>query len=217
MTHVIAFDFEAAGGCTPQHGFLELGAVLVRESDSKVISSFQSFASMQHFDWEERCLEEFWKRPDMAQRFQQVVEGVAKETKGPNKVVAEFLQWAKDVTKDVEDVYFITDNAPFDAGILRAFSDKEDVMYALGGEYRNIIDTNTFYKGLGGQPVTCSSWNSKDLAIAGLNRIRATKGLPALDGFPKFEVNHDHNPVNDATSIAMHWCFVQNNLSPFNF
>ncbi len=202
MTHVIAFDFEAAGGVAPKNAFTQLGAVLMRLEDSTVLSQFNEYSSMIGYEWEERCVKEFWEK--FPERYKETKEKVNQTTNGPYQVVDLFLSWVRDATKDMKDVYLITDNSAFDAGLLRAFSDTNDIMYIFG-EYRCIIDVNCVYRGMSMLPVTTALLDQTSKTLA----LNATK----LDK-PKFTgVSHDHHPVNDAHTMALFWSFIQRHLS----
>jgi DNA polymerase III epsilon subunit-like protein len=206
MPYVIGFDFEAAGGIPALHGFTQLGAVLVDMDTDKVMGEFNMFSSMKNLVWEKRCVEEFWeKNPE---KYKETLKGTSEAKMGPYEVVDAFVQWVQRVSKGLKDVYLLTDNAAFDAAILRFYSIKQDILYIFGS-YRPIVESSRFYSGLARKPVTTESlWeSSKDNALKGM-RADGLKVPP----FPIHSVEHDHNPVNDALVMALNWSHMQRSL-----
>jgi hypothetical protein len=209
--YVIAFDFEAAGGVTPKNGFTQLGAALICVDDQQVIATFNEYANMSLHDWEDRCVREFWSKNP--KRFEETKIAVRNAQNDPFDVVAMFLDWVQANTHDKKDVVLITDNAAFDAGILRCFSKDRDIMYVFG-EYRSIIDVSCVYRGMSRQVVDTAllDESSIGLGIKAVNAVRAGNNEDTFDAFPKFPVEHDHHPVNDAKVMGLKWAFLMNNL-----
>jgi hypothetical protein len=212
MSFCIAVDFEAPGGITPVHGFTQLGAALIDIKQGKVLADFNKYANMTGFTWEERCLKEFWLRPDMKSKYENTIEQCAQSTKNPYEVVDSFILWAKQcmLEHNIEphEIYLISDNAAFDLGILRCFSRNQDIMYMFGdGIYRETVDVSSFYQGLGVEVNLDAS--AKKLGLKGLNAGRGEGNQLAL---PKFDVEHDHDAVNDAKTMGLFWSFFVNNL-----
>jgi hypothetical protein len=207
MSYVIALDFEAAGGIPRLHGFTQLGGVIVRVKDGVVLSRFNEYACMIGYEWEERCVKEFWeKHPERFEETKKRTNEVT--TRSPYQVVALFFDWVRENTKEFkDDVHFISDNVAFDVAILRYFSN-EDILYVLG-KYTDHVDVSNFYMGMSMKPVTIKLMDesSKGLALESINKNKRVK----LEK-PKFEVSKDHNPVNDAEAMALYWCFIQKNL-----
>lgn len=214
MSFCIAIDFEAAGGITPRHGFTQLGAALVDLQKGTVLAEFNEYANMTGYTWEERCLREFWHRPDMKEKHSHTVRMCSESSKGPYEVVDSFLDWAVAVCEQhgigAGDVYLVSDNAAFDLGILRCFSRNKDIMYLFGNNaYRETVDVSSFYQGLAGKVDFDAS--AKRLALDALN---ANVGEEKLS-LPKLEVSEDHDAVNDAKTIGLYWSFFVKNLSNF--
>ena len=210
--HVVAFDFEAAGGIPALHGFTQLGAVLYCIDDDQVIDSFNAYARMDGFGWERRCLDEFWLKN--AEHYEQTLALTSAAPNGPFEVVEWFIEWLQRCTEDLEDVYLITDNAAFDAAILRHFA-RRDILY-LFGEYRSIVDVSCVYQGMSQRPIDVQMLDagSKKLGLQGANRKRAVFNELALEALPVFtDVSHDHHPVNDATVMAKYWGFFMRELA----
>lgn len=209
MTHVVAIDFECAGGVPSVNGFTQLGAVLMRVSDSTKLAEFNRYASMQGYEWEKRCVDEFWSRPELTKRFKETKDETEACTSSPHQVIEEFWDWIGTVCAGLEDVYIITDNCGFDGGILKHFS-KRDTLYAFGG-MRDIIDVSAVYMGMSRLPVDSKliDMSSKKLAIQALNSMQK-EATPMPDFSDR--VSHDHHPVNDAEVMALYWCFFQNEM-----
>lgn len=211
--YVIAIDFECPGGVPSKNAFTEVGAVLVRVSDSKIIAKFSSFSSMKGYEWEKRCVDDFWSKFPV--RYAETIENTSKEgLLGPYEVVSNLLKWIKEVTADEEirkSVYVISDNGPYDLALTRTFSDV-DIHY-LFGEYRSLIDVGMFYHGTSMKPMTVErlDTSSKDAILSSINAEYVKRGLPTIDK-PVLPVKHSHHPVEDAACIALTWAYYQNHL-----
>lgn len=170
-------------------------AVLYCIDDDQVIDSFNAYARMDGFGWERRCLDEFWLKN--AEHYEETLAITSAAPNGP-----------------FEDVFLITDNAAFDAAILRHFA-RKDILY-LFGEYRSIVDVSCVYQGMSQRPIDVQMLDtgSKKLGLQGANRKRAVFNELALEALPVFtDVSHDHHPVNDATVMAKYWGFFMRELA----
>jgi hypothetical protein len=199
--HVIAFDFEAGGGVPFENGFTQLGAVLFNMNTGKVEDSFNMYASMRGFDWEDRCVKEFWEK--FPERYKETMEKCVESRHSPEGVVDAFNDWCKNhFAKLKNDVYLITDCATFDSGILKAFSNDDTLYYP--GFPRDIVDTGVAYLGM------CRLPFSTEL-VDGSAFKTCVKVLGITKPFTP-SVFHDHHPVNDATVIAEKWFYVNSFL-----
>jgi hypothetical protein len=212
MTHVVAFDFESFGPIPNKHGFTQLGAIVMRLSDRTILATFNEYATNGDgmYQPDERCMREFWaKNP---KRLEETVDQIVKSNLSPHDVIDRFLNWVEENTRDLQDVYFLTDNAAYDVALLKHFA-KQDILYLFGGTYREVVDVSGFYLGLSGYPVNSEvlNLNGKKLALQGLNFRRCLSGLPPVE-FPQFQVQHTHEPSDDATLMACYWSFFQNEL-----
>jgi hypothetical protein len=204
--YVIAIDYEAAGGVPFRNGFTQLGACLVRISDGAVLAKFSEYANMRGYEWDARCVREFWeKNPELYEETKRITSD--ENTPSPYEVTRQFLQWVDMETRHVRDkVYFISDNAPFDVGMLRYFSDR-DILY-LFGDYREMVDVSSVYMGMSRRRVTRGLM---DEDAKGLGR-RVVSDMLGVPFEPKIDVEHDHHAVNDAIHMALHWAAVQRAL-----
>ncbi len=125
-----------------------------------------------------------------------------------NQVAERFVAWVRSTVGD-RPAIVITDNCAFDIGLLKAFS-PVDTSYLLG-KRTMIVDTMCVYLG-------CHALSKRVRFDPRMQAELSSKrvGLAAVAGpearYPTFPCNHDHNPENDAATIAYHWCHVQDNL-----
>jgi hypothetical protein len=212
MPYVVAFDFESAGGIPSRHAFTQLGAVIMNVDNDEIVAEFNSYSNMKGYEWDERCVNEFWKK--YPKRFEETKREVDRATLNPYQVVGGFIEWVQFNCANLKDVYLLTDNAAFDAGILRYFSVGQDILYIFG-EYRPIVESSRYYAGIARTKVTPATLgqSSKRLAMDRLNRERALYNLAQVEDFPQHPVSHDHNPVNDAKVMAWNWCHLQRLLT----
>ena len=215
----LTIDFESFGGIPSEHGFARMGAVIVK--NGQVVSSFESFAYSESFKKDERCISEFWEKQVPREVYNNTLKQIADKS-NPNcwGVVENFWEWVDKTIKENNLSYVlpIGDNLPFDVGILQYFSNR-DVCRPFG-YYCEWIDVCSYYMGVGQIPL-----NGKNSALvsskrAAVSELKFKLNSPNLT-LPEFEVEHDHNPVNDATSIALyyHWFFerVQDHQGKFSF
>jgi hypothetical protein len=205
--YVIALDYESAGGVPFRNGFTQLGAALVRIRDGAILAKFSEYANMRGYEWDLRCVREFWeKNPELYEETKKMTSD--ENTPSTYEVVRAFLQWVDMETRgSIRDkVYFISDNAPFDLAIFRAFSER-DILY-LFGEYRQMVDVSCVYRGMSRRKVGLGLMNesSRDLAREVVSDIL---GGPFE---PKIETEHDHHAVNDAINMAQYWAAIQRAL-----
>jgi len=217
MSYVIAIDYETSGGIPLKHGFTQLGAVLYDVKNEKICETFNEYASMKGYEWEERCLREFWLRADMRELYQHTLRMTNASTFTPYQVVDHFMEWAKRVTKDIDDVYLISDNVAFDVAILRTFSTDQDILYMFKGKYHEMVDVSSFYAGMRRARVNAKILDevaSADMALEGLNGRPGMTGHVELPEFPKLHGN-EHDAIADAVLIAQRWAWFQNQLTQF--
>lgn len=197
----IAYDFEAPGGKPDLHAFSQLGAVLFNMKTGKVLKTFNEYANLTYYTFEERCVKEFWSK--FPERFAQTIAECSRSTHSPYEVVDMFHKTCLEWKKEYPNTIMITDNAGYDAAILKFFS-PVDTMYFLG-PCMCMIDTRSAYLGMARLPCTYLLWDS--------NPYKRLMEIPQLD---TQGVSHDHHPVNDATVIAMKWHHANKYLDKMN-
>lgn len=203
MNYFISIDFESFGGITPQNGFTQIGAVLFNADNDKIVSSFFMNAKQESFTVEKRCEEEFWlKHPEL---YEENKRKCAESQYNCYEVIDKFWEWVYSCHKyHNNNCYFIGDNVPYDYGILRYFSRNKDIMYAFGC-YRDIVDVGIYYNAY----AHCSLFTSKD--IDNSSSSSAIKKVLNED-IPKFEIEHTHTAIDDASNIAYKWSWFNKKI-----
>lgn len=209
--YVVAIDFEAAGGVPSKNGFLSLGATIYSVTKQKEISSFYSWASMEGYEWEERCVNEFWKKhPELYA--EAMLQTSAKKQPSPYEVIDNFIIWIfrHVLTGPIANIYLISDNVAFDVATLRYFSTKQDIMYMFTDRdknfvYRDIIDTGSFYYGLGHIPLDVQTIDS-------ISSKKTAKKVILNGEYNTKETRVEHNALDDAREIARLYCAVMNKM-----
>jgi hypothetical protein len=214
MLYTIAIDFESFGKCPKEHGFTRLGAVLMRNSDSKQIATFDEFANQDKFKTEPRCMQQFWsKYPELLNA---TILGCETAAKDPWGVLDLFTYWVSSIMNifeiDPNQIQLISDVVAFDVGLLSSFMTEDHPLY-LFNTFKEIIDTSSYYLGMSMKPVNSALMNesSFDLALNALNKQSRILGRE-LVVVPKF-TSADHTPLSDAINIAEKWCFVQRTIA----
>ena len=200
VSYVFVFDFESFGGSPKTNGFTELGAVLMEVPSGKVFEQFHSYASQEGLEREQRCMSEFWANE--LDRYNETVERTMLAP-SPSSVVASFIWWVKDTatTYNIKNnVHLLTDNAGFDLALLAHYS--YNSIHYVFGEYRTVIDSTMYYKGLLRSPLTVAT--SKQITSTKDAAFRAITG-----GSISIPPSLSHNPVEDAINIGKWWCAIQ--------
>lgn len=204
MSYVIAIDFEAFGGVTPRNGACQMGAVLFDMNVGQVVDKFNMYIKQDWFSEEQRCIDEFWNStPTLAKRRWEIVDNCKRIGVNADECMDLFYRWIDEKVPRDYSCYIITDKAPFDAGILRYFSRKNDPLYAFH-EYRQIVDINMVCLGIAKIPL--------DHAV--MNHISAKKEAARILGvsLPDHGNPEAHDPVDDAEYIARVWYAIQYKL-----
>lgn len=207
MTLVVGIDFECPGGIISIDGFTQMSATIHDENRGTLIASFSMYARIDEYDWDERCVREFWSKSP--ERRAETIAKCKASVCTCEEVVAIFVQWVQENTAG-HHAYMITDNAAYDAALLRYYA-KVDVMYLFptpNGEpmYRRIQDIHCFYRGVAAfsqREVVLDGTNIKGAKTAVLEALR----LPTL---PDWGVAHD--PSNDCAKMVHDFCHIRNLL-----
>lgn len=164
-----------------------------------MISTFSRYVNQSSFVPEQRCLDRFWHSTVEMYLLKRRIDQRC-ETEGIDAYIAmrEFYHWVRLVVPVPEKCMFITDNAGLVAGILRAFSDRDDPLYAFG-EHRPIIDVNAYYCGYARVPLNAQSLEEFDAETLGITP-------PERTGTP-------HDAVSDAIYTAQLWCAFQKKIT----
>lgn len=193
--YFLAVDVETTGRCIQENHLAAVGAALVDASVAppKVVDEFLVYLKMpKEKKWEQRCLDEFWLKPEN----KQVYETTKAEIEDENcptvkKGMDAFQSWVLRATAG-RDVLLVSDTAGFDFGWIDAHLSGTSSLYLLG-TYKPTRDMSSWCVGVSGVSPFDAVWDSKKLACKQL------KMEPPV--FP--EHLHDHNPSNDAKTIGM--------------
>lgn len=210
----LAVDVEAFGASQVSHPMTEFGYCLVNLATCKAMGGARYVLPYQPDREEEpRCMEEFWLHPDApAARKEHVVKirALAKEMAEKGVTVADVMnEFVADVRKFAARVdnklFVVYDTAGFDYGFLSAYLTKhtacpsmnyirEDVVTKTS-KYTTSMDVSSFALGLAKR--TDAGFGTFKSACLALN-------VPV----PKWPVEHDHNPQNDATTIGLEYAYL---------
>ena len=219
LTHVLAFDVEASGQ-TPLTGDLLEFAGCLWEIGAK------SPAAEIHFvltiNPEKRChrtFEEFWNNPEKGKDGKSPLELWRARIKAENltptdplEAAVKLVAWARKIYDEHDGrVAIITDTSGFDwsfmsdllARVKKLPEGPEEgnnlplsLNYLFGKKYQPVRDMNSFYMGAGG---SFQKWGARDCMLEKL-------AFEFPDWVKAFE--HDHDPRNDARSIAVMASYV---------
>ncbi|HUX80603.1 MAG TPA: 3'-5' exoribonuclease [Alphaproteobacteria bacterium] len=181
--HVLALDIETSGCSLKKHGIVSIGASL-QDKNSNELDSFQINVTLpEGHTYEERCVKEFWSEN------KKIYEFVQQNAVAPSIAMGKFCTFLRQVETRYPELIVVSDNPSFDVAwlnlYLSEYTDRLPLNYTEDNTYRIIWDTYSMQKVL-----TCergdfeSSWE-----------------LPEKLGF-KSKWPADHNPLNDARTIA---------------
>jgi hypothetical protein len=185
--YVLAVDIEASGSSKKRHGIVSIGAS-VQDRYSNEVANFQVNLSLpEGKEYEEKCIQNFWLKNPGAYKFVQT------NTVETHIAIERFTDFLSKVEKDFNQggkLRVVSDNPRFDVAWLNYYIDEYTDKYTLDhnmfGDFRFIWDINSMMKVL--------------LSITRRN-LNANWGLADRLGF-KSKWVADHNPLNDARTIA---------------
>jgi len=118
IEYVIGIDFEAAGGNPRINAFTQVGAVILNMKTGEIVDTFNAYSSMEGFEWDKRCVTEFWeKNPELYEK----TKTETSQALSPYSVIQKLLTWIKNQNIDLKATYFISDNVAFDIALLKCF------------------------------------------------------------------------------------------------
>lgn len=205
---VLAFDFECAGGVAQKNGFTQLGASVHELSTGKKLAGFNEYANMMGYEWEDRCVKEFWeKHPE---RYKDTLEKVESAPLTCEEVVEKFVRWARETCANRKCV-ILSDNMIYDGGLLKHFA-KVDVLYLLGR--RSVyFETSSVYYGMHMMHKRARIDESSDDLSSKEIALDAVRAFNKDANWPEHGPSHDHNPENDAENMARKWIYIQQQFS----
>lgn len=184
---IFAVDIEHSG-----FNILSIGAVVVDKFGSIVHEFHATCYNKDTTRFSPRCWSEFWSKQPAA------LESMSKcrlKYDSISDLVRGFYEFYVDVWHD--DLTFVSDNPSFDIGEINAelkCLGFKSLLYDSNGKYHTIVDVFSLQHGiiLSLNDGSCPNWNRSAF-------IR--ENYADVDRYPN--PVHDHNPVNDAHSIAI--------------
>jgi hypothetical protein len=168
-----------------------LGVALLEPEGGTIVATHKFyFPQPEGKIWEERCLNEFWKKPENKELYETTLENV-KNAPPINKSMAAFKQWVLDVTKG-KKVCIVFDTAGFDQSWVDLYLQDTSCLYLLG-YYQQTRDITSYKLGF-----------TSSLLVGMSGTMRFNVQFPDMkipDKAPNGAA-HDHDPEHDAACIA---------------
>lgn len=199
---VLAFDIEATGSRPDNGDIIAIGASVVDSVFNELASFFVKGYSPDETIFEERCKTEFWdKHPDKLKTF--IYDGDLPRCERQWDMILKFqdfrANWEKKAAHEGKALELCSDNKVFDGGFINEYITK----YTRPDAYLPIPYTASTKKY---KPFWETHSEQRGLLMAvdpGFKGHRGySKRIAELYDVPKCPVSHDHNPANDARTIA---------------
>jgi len=168
--------------------------------------------------WESRCFAEFWNKEDEhgGTPLRRLIALQGKYgTLSLRDAIDEFLEWTAAMytrfERDGNKIMVVVDTAAFDTtwlnDALAKYSNGRvpSLLYLRGDhKYRPVRDVTSFHMGIARQTPAMGFFGADKAALKTL----------AIDEWPASvrAIEHDHNPLNDAKSIALKAAFIAHKL-----
>lgn len=193
ITHTLGIDVETSGQGLRTNFMTCFGAAIVDVKTKTVVSTFKSWLKQpENTCWETRCLVEFWeKNPEL---YKNTLEHI-KTADSREIVMPLFKKWVLENTKDKKTMICF-DTPGFDQAWIDYYLEDTSCLYLLG-YYQQPTDISSYMRGFAKAPFNS---NSKKSFVSATGKE-----------FPVWSVSHDHDPVNDATCIALNAAWVIEN------
>jgi hypothetical protein len=219
-TVILAVDVESMGANLLSHHTTQLGAAVVDLETGLVLSTFNEYIKKDAVytetgdivhGFEPRCETEFWDKHPLkkAETLERIYHP---DTLYDYQVVIKFVAWVRWICNDA-NVVVVTDTSGFDVARI----DKMFPMYATAEHFPTSMNylfldktgTKTRYNGIEqvsslAKGIACALSVSKPPGLSNFELACMALGVPV----PHFPVEHDHDPANDATVIAMRYAFL---------
>ena len=197
--YVLTIDIETSGPSTVIHDLLAYGAVVMRISDKEIMSRLKVYIKPRggSIRWDHDT-EEFWNKNMKVKT--EMLAGIEREGKMRHEAARALFEWVKAFGEDINKKNtVVTDTAGFDVEFMNLLLTESGypAIKLIFGEYRPIFDSTSYHRGVGGMLYSDGPWGSDASACK-------TLGLPDLEKQCPFP--SDHDPINDASSIA--WVHV---------
>lgn len=214
----LVFDVECSGSNPHVHELLAVGVCVTDETTGEVVyNEHYTVGEDRTKDRceEERCLKEFWLRVDkdgnqpLAAYYKELRKRMERYPKNAQDSVADMIHQLQSLLAACPNVHDRSDTALFDFLWIQQFYVQGSLDYVFGDGYNPPRCTTDFYKGV----VAMGSAMGVDMGdTKGLSNYE--KACRALGVEPrKYDVEHDHDPKNDAKVIALNWIHIQQALA----
>lgn len=199
---VLAFDIEATGSRSDNGDIIAIGASVVDSAFNELGTMFVKGYFPGETVFEERCKKEFWNdHPDKLISF--TYEGTLDRRSKQWDMILQFQafreKWEKKAVHEGKKLELCSDNNVFDGGFINEYITK----YTGPTEYLPIPYTASTKKYA---PFWETHAQQRGLLMAVDPDFKEDWGLSKriaeLYDVPKCPVSHDHNPANDARTIA---------------
>jgi hypothetical protein len=199
MRIVLAFDIEKAGP-SPSDPILAIGASVVNQDFKEMDSLFLPCYVPDKTVFDEKCWDEFWSKRIVTLK-SLTYDGILTPFEREHDVVQKFQEfrekWETYCEENDIEYYLVSDTNAFDAGCINHLlhihlSDEMPIPYSASKkEYSSFINVSDYQRGVLAvvDPEFSAYWGMTD-------KIEEMFEVP-----PK-ERDYDHNPTNDAYTIA---------------
>jgi len=202
---VVAFDIERSGS-TFDYDTLAIGAVCMNENFEELDRYYCNCYFPDQTVFEPRCVKEFWsKHPETLANLTYIgkLSKVEREAEMIQGFHAFRQKWEKYAVANSYQYYLVSDNNVYDGAFINHLMVKHmpgvlPLPYTASTQsYETFFETHSMTKGLLLAHGVMADWG-------------VTNQLALIYSMPTRTIFHDHNPVNDAHSIAfdMH-CLLQ--------
>lgn len=200
----LGVDIETSGPNHHTHALLAIGAAVVNADTFQTVDTFRVLFPLpkeQDRSWDERTYREFWSCArkenngntplSLLQSLQQQY-GVSQ----PRDGLQQFWTWLTSVSRD-KDVVICTDTSGYDIGWLESrlgYFGIADSMLTCTGKYKPIRNVSNYADGVMGRNYFTNEDTSRDTLV----KLGASQYMLNVYDL----LVHDHDPVNDAITIA---------------
>jgi hypothetical protein len=202
---VLAFDIERSGA-TSVYDTIAIGACVLNENYEKLDSYFCNCYFPESTKFEKRCYDEFWsKHLDVLESF--VYTGDKTKYAREYEMIRGFqdfrIKWEVYAKENNFELFLCSDNNLYDGGFVNEliYTHLQNVLpipyTAAKQEYETFFETTSMQKGL-----LLTHGISIDWGLF--------KEIKNLYYVPELAICHDHNPVNDAYTIAFEMMIMLN-------
>jgi hypothetical protein len=194
---VLAFDIERSGARC-EHHTIGIGASVVDSDFKELDRLFLPGYIQSETIFEDRCFDEFWSKfPDKLEEL--AYEGDLNMEERQKEMITEFqafrAKWEKYAKDNKVTIEVVADNNVYDGGFINEMifqhTDSLPLPYNTEQKYKSFWETHSEQRGflMGIDPEFKGSWG-------------LSKRISELYEIPEMTNDHDHNPANDAYTIA---------------